>query len=142
MLRKPKDVSELLYFSQREFEEGGFFKAWVFKPVCECGGLIGVNGKNATCPKCGSQTLTKKTSRSKQFTCSNCGKVKALVCKNCNKGYERESFNLEINIDYTCPHCGERVETVQPWKKKGTKFQFSCPKCGERLTIKQLKKRG
>jgi len=141
MLTKPNDIEELLYFSQRDFDEGGEFKAWVFKPTCEkCGAKLGFKGKGSKCPDCGENTLRKKSARSKEFYCNTCEtKKNALVCEGCNTGFRKDDLNLQMNIEYTCPHCKEQLEAQIPWKKKGKSIIFKCIKCDGKLTIKQLK---
>jgi len=124
-LKEPKSVSECLYFTRRSIGKGSV-KAWVFRAPCE---------------KCGGAMETPKgLKKAKEYTCAKCGyQVEA-------KEYETSQ---QVNIQYTCPECGNEDGTQTPYKRKKIKFfdeedqkdktadaiQFKCEKCGSKINI-------
>ncbi len=110
-LRKPKSMSELVYFTRRN-DEFGKIQVWVFKEKCtECGKAE--MGKPLN-PKTG-----KVKSRAKEY-----------VCSECDHTVEKEAYEdtLTANISYTCPD-GHSGETQIPFKRK--KISIKDPKTGK-----------
>ncbi len=129
MVKMPESTDECFYFTNRILENNGSVIAWVYKPKC---------------PKCGKEKMGKPVD-------PKTGKVKSradiYVCKEC--GYEVAKAELDptltVEIQYTCPFCGNSGETTTEYKRKSYKgvkaYIFVCEKCGEKIGItKKMKK--
>lgn len=127
MVTYPKDMSEVIYFTNRAIEPDGNAKAWAFKAKCEkC--KVGMMGKPVE--------KGKVKIRATEYICSNCGfsEEKSL-----------HEAKLTLTIVYTCPHCKNSGDTTTPFQRKsfeGVKaFIFACQKCGKKIGItKKMKK--
>jgi len=120
VFKKPTDVTELVYHTQRplsrkgEKDESGFCHMWVFKPDCECGGK-----------------MSKPKRKAKEFVCDKCGK-EVLV----------DDIQLVAMAEYDCPYCHGHSEFEQDWvrnKSGDKKFKFKCAKCDKQLEVTKLK---
>ncbi|NIA04083.1 MAG: hypothetical protein GWP09_01915 [Nitrospiraceae bacterium] len=131
-LKEPQSMEELYYYTNRDLENNGEVRCWVFKrecPQCHKALLEKPKGKNG-----------KIKIRAKEFVCPNCGFV---------MGKEEYEKDLIANIEYTCPHCGYHGKTQIPFKRKKVKgveaMVFTCEKCGEKIYItkkmKEIKKK-
>ncbi len=118
---KPKDISELDYFTRQILEPNGFVFMWVYKPKC---------------PKCNKGRLTKLKKRDKVYTCPSC-----------NSTFSKEEYNgmLYFNIEYTCPECGFKGQLHDKWNKPSKSaavmLKFKCEKCGASLKVVRMKKK-
>lgn len=122
-LQDPDSMEELVYFTNREFEEGGQVTCWVRKKEC---------------PKCGQGLMGKprdeKTGgvkvRARIYACPDCGFTM-------NKKQYEETLTAEIR--YTCPHCGKQGETTTLFKRKKIKgvetLRITCEHCGGTIDI-------
>ncbi len=129
MSEMPESMDECFYFTNRTLGEKGNAIAWVRKPMC---------------PECGKAKLGKpvdpKTGKVKS-------RAKEYVCPECNFTVQKEEFDstLKVEIQYTCPHCGNEGEAEAEYKLKSFKgaksYLFVCSKCNEKLAItKKMKK--
>ena len=120
-IRRPKDIQELVYHTQRplsrkrEDDQSGFCHMWVFKP---------------NCPSCEQGVLGKPKRRAKFFVCSNCSKEFAV-----------EEVTLIALGEYDCPYCKHHGEFEQEWVRTKTarKFSFKCGGCNKKLEVTKLK---
>jgi predicted RNA-binding Zn-ribbon protein involved in translation (DUF1610 family) len=122
-LQDPDNMEELVYFTNRELEEGGEVKCWV---------------RRRECPKCGQGLMgkprDKKTGgvkvRARIYVCPDCG-------FSMNKKEYEETLTAEVR--YTCPHCGKEGEAATPFKRKKIKgvetLRITCEHCGETIDI-------
>ncbi len=128
-MKEPESMDECFYFTNRTLEEKGQIIAWVFKPLC---------------PKCKKVKLGKPVD-------PKTGKIKSrsdvYVCPSCGYEVSVKEFapTLNVNIKYTCPHCGKSGETTTPFQRKKFKgvdaFVFVCEHCNEKIGItKKMKK--
>ena len=127
MVNYPKDMSEVIYFTNRTLEPTGNVKAWAFKVNCEkC--KVGMMGKPVE--------NGKVKIRATEYICSKCGfsEEKSL-----------HESKLTLTVVYTCPYCQNSGDTTTEYKRKsfeGVKaFIFACQKCGKKIGItKKMKK--
>lgn len=122
ILKEPENMSDLIYFTQRQVDKGDV-RAWVYK---------------GPCPKCNKGRMGKPVD-------PKTGKVKIrskeYVCPECNYTIEKKAYEetLQCEIKYTCPDCGNKSEAEVPFKRK--KFQgmdaivFLCDKCKTKIPI-------
>ena len=133
--KKPKSMSELIYFTRRK-DEFGQVKVYVFREKCtECGKAD--MGKPIN-PKTG-----KVMSRSKEYVCSECG-----------HSVEKEAYedSLTASIEYTCPE-GHSGEVEIPFERRKISFKnlntgkskrklgvsFNCETCDFEIKVVKLK---
>ncbi len=122
-LQEPESMEELIYFTNREFDEGGRVLCWVRRQECpQCGqGLMG-------------KPRDKKTGdvkvRARKYVCPECGHTME------KKQYEE---TLTAEAKYTCPHCGKEGESTAPFKRKKIKgtdtLRIQCQHCGGNIDI-------
>lgn len=126
-LREPESMDELLYFTNRTLENDGKIKAWVYK---------------VDCPECGKDKMSKPVEKGKvkiraaEYVCSICGHIED------KKEHEE---NLDLEVFYTCPHCGHSGEAKIEYKRKSflgvPSYVFACQGCGAKIGItKKMKK--
>ncbi len=120
-LEKPRQASDLRYFSRKILENGGKATVWVFAPAC---------------PKCGQGRLVipydedtgRYKSRARDFTCNNC---KFAVQKS-----EIKMENPVANIEYVCPLCKAAGEKQTEFKRDSKKvLKFTCDSCGKEVKV-------
>ena len=123
MEQKPKDISELYFFTRQTLEPKGFAFMWVYKPMC---------------PKCGKARIAKLKKRDKVYTCNECKSV-----------FEKAEHDklLNFNVEYTCPECSHKGELSGDWTSKPTSktsavmLKFNCQKCDNKLQISRMSKK-
>jgi predicted RNA-binding Zn-ribbon protein involved in translation (DUF1610 family) len=132
-LKEPQSMEECVYYTNRDLDNGGFVRCWVFREFC---------------PKCGKELMGKpkdpKTGKAKiraaEYQCPECGYV-----------VEKEEYEdtLTANVQYTCPHCSHKDEMQIPFKRKKVQridletqkkkavdaIVFACSKCGKKIEI-------
>ena len=124
-LRFPKSMDECIYFSNRSINDNSV-TAWVYRKDC---------------PKCKKAKMGKPVEKGKvkiradEYVCPSCGYRE-------NKKEHEES--LELQVKYTCPHCGKEGESTTQYKRKNYKgvqsFVVACQHCGEAIPLtKKLK---
>jgi len=131
-LRQPKSMDECIYFTNRLLDKGKI-KAWVFREMC---------------PKCGKGLMGKprdeKTGKPKI-------RATEYACPECKYSVEKGEYEdtLTINIEYTCPYCGNKDELQMSYQRKkvqrfneekGKKesvdaIRFQCSKCKENIDV-------
>ena len=125
-LKKPENVEECIYFTNRVIGSGRA-TAWVFRKQC---------------PKCKKDAMKKPSTKSGKPD----KKSPVYVCKSCR--YEEKNEDVEkdlvVNIEYKCPHCGNESETISKYERKTFEgvpsYVFECRKCGRKIGItKKLK---
>jgi DNA-directed RNA polymerase subunit M/transcription elongation factor TFIIS len=121
MEEKPKDITELDFFTRQIIEPDGFAFFWVYKPKC---------------PACSGARLKKLKKRDKIYACAAC-----------KKAFEPAEYNalLKYNLEYTCPKCKNKGELFGSWNKPKLKtaptmLKFACEKCSEKLKVLRMKK--
>lgn len=126
MLKQPNSMEELVYFTQRNIDNG-YAKCWVFKEEC---------------PKCHKAMMGKPVEDGHV-------KIRAseYICPNCKYAVEKKEYEdtLTANIEYTCPKCANKGEIQIPYKRKSVMgvqtLRFECQKCHEKIDItKKMKK--
>jgi predicted RNA-binding Zn-ribbon protein involved in translation (DUF1610 family) len=128
-LKFPNSTVECVYFTRRADDKLKII-AWAFKKQC---------------PKCKKGLMQKprdeKTGKAKiratEYVCDNCGYTE-------EKKEHEES--LTLNVQYTCPHCGNSGETTTPYKRKTfegiSSYVFECEKCHKKIAItKKMKEK-
>ncbi len=129
-LKFPNSTEECLYFTRRADDDSRII-AWVFKKQCpKC--KKGIMGKPKD-PKTGKPKI-----RAKEYVCDNCGYSEDKVA---------HEESLVMNIQYTCPHCGNEEETTTQYKRKSFEgvpsYVFECGKCHKKIAItKRMKEKG
>jgi len=120
MVKEPKSMEEVIYFSNRSIDDKGKARVWVYRGKCpDCKGLMGK-------PK---DSKTGKTKiRSTEYICPDCGHTE-------EKKEHEES--LTADAIYTCPHCEHKGETSVPFIKK--KIGRINPGTGKRQSIETLR---
>ena len=131
MLKKPKSMEELVYYTFRDIDNG-YITVWVFKQLC---------------PKCKKAMMGKPVENGKIKI-----RAKEYVCPACSYTAEKEEYEgtLTASAEYTCPECHFKGEAETPFKRKnieGTKaLRFICSKCGAKMDVthklKEKKKKG
>lgn len=99
-LREPKSMDELFYFTNRTLENGGWIKAWVYRPDSPSGkGKLGkpVNPKTGK-PK--PRATYYVDDDGKEYPCAEIDPT------------------LHMEIKYKSPFTGEEGETTIPYKRK------------------------
>lgn len=121
MEEKPKDISELDFFTRQIIGEDGFAFMWCYKPLC---------------PECKKARVKKAKKRDKNYSCIEC-----------KKEFEPEEYKglLKFNLEYTCPECKHKGELHGDWDKPKSKtaptmLKFACEKCGAKLKVMRIKK--
>jgi len=122
-LKEPESMEELVYYTNREFDEGGQVTCWVRRSACpECG--LGLMGKPRD-EKTGNIKV-----RARKYVCPECGHTVE------KKEYEE---TLTAEVKFTCPHCGKEGETTAPFKRKKIKgvdtLRIKCVHCGKNIDI-------
>jgi hypothetical protein len=131
-LKAPDNMAELIYYTNRDLDNGGEVLCWVKKELC---------------PKCKKAQMAKprdeKTGspkiRAKEYVCPECGNSAE------KKAYEETLFAEAI---YTCPHCKKKGEAKVPFKRKKVKgvemVIFACQHCNGNIEVtkKMAKKKG
>ena len=125
-LEKPESMEEVIYITRRAIDDGKVM-AWVYKKECE---------------QCGKAKMGKPVEKGKVKI-----RAKEYVCPECNHVVEKKEHeeSLNVEIEYTCPHCQNQGETTIPFKRRsfhGTQaLVFKCGKCNEDIPItKKMKK--
>ena len=129
-MKMPESTNECFYFTNRILENDGSIIAWVYKPKCpECG--KGIMGK----------PINEKTGKVKS-------RAKIYVCSECNHEVDKDEFDktLSVEIQYTCPHCGEEGKVHGNWDKPAKKsastvLKFRCEKCSNLVRVSRMKKK-
>ena len=131
-LKEPESMSECVYFTNRNIDDGQV-TAWVFKEECpKCKKSLMGKPKN---PKTGRPKI-----RATEYVCESCGHSEEKI--------EYET-TLTTNIKYICPHCKHEDETQVPFvRKRVSRFNeekqkresmdailFNCSKCDKRIEI-------
>lgn len=132
MLKEPKSMDEVVYFTNRMLGAKGAVKAWVFKEIC---------------PKCKNAAMGKPKDEKGKVKI----RAKEYVCQSCKYSIEQKEYEdtLTANIVYTCPECSFKGEIQIPFKRKKVKIfdeeeqkektadalQFECEKCKEKINI-------
>lgn len=121
-MKIPESMDECMYFTRRAMDKGKIM-AWVCKP---------------NCPKCGQGKLGKPVD-------SKTGKVKIRAdiyeCPACHAQFTEEEASQDLNMEimYTCPYCGNIGETTTEYKRKSWEgvpsYVFACQKCGKKIGI-------
>lgn len=122
-LEEPKSMEELVYFTNRELDEGGQAMCWVRRGLCpECGeGLMG-------------KPRDKKTGGIKV-------RARVYVCPECEYTVKKKEYEetLTAEAKYTCPHCQKEGEATAPFKRKKIKgvdtLRMKCQHCGGNIDI-------
>jgi DNA-directed RNA polymerase subunit RPC12/RpoP len=122
-LEEPKSMEELVYFTNRELDEGGQVMCWVRREICpECGeGLMG-------------KPRNKKTGGVKV-------RARVYVCPECGYTVKKKEYEetLTAEAKYTCPHCQKEGEATAPFKRKKIKgvntLRIKCQHCGGNIDI-------
>ncbi len=121
MEEKPKDISELDFFTRQIIDPDGFAFFWAYKPKC---------------PDCNNSRLKKLKKRDKVY-----------ACESCKKTFEPQEYLalLKYNLEYTCPKCKNKGELHDSWVKPKSKtapimLKFKCEKCNEKLKVMRMKK--
>lgn len=116
----PDSMDECTYFTRRTIDNVEII-AWV---------------KRKECPKCKARMgkpIKKNGKVDKKADYYECPK-----CKYQEPNQEHEE-SLNVEIIYTCPHCGNKGETKTEYKLKpfkGTKaYIFTCQKCNEKIPV-------
>jgi predicted RNA-binding Zn-ribbon protein involved in translation (DUF1610 family) len=129
-LQMPNSVDECIYFTRRAFENNGRSIAWVRKKPC---------------PKCKKAVMGKpldpKTKKPKI-------RADTYECPNCHFSEEKKAHEESLNVEilYTCPHCGNKGDATTQYKRKvwdGVKaYVFECGKCRKTIGLtKKMKER-
>ena len=122
MIEIPESMDECFYFSRRTLDNNGKAVSWVLKPDC---------------PKCGKAKMGKPQATDGHIKI----RAKEYMCPACSYTVSKEEFEptLTMNIQYTCPHCGNSGEATTDYKLKpfmGVKaYVFTCGKCNEKIGI-------
>jgi hypothetical protein len=99
-LKEPESMDELFYFTRRKLENGGWIRAWVYRPPAPTGkGLL-------------SKPVDKKTGRPK---------VRSKVyVDDAGNEYPCDEINetLMLEIKYKSPYTNKEGETKIPYKRK------------------------
>ncbi|MDD2678621.1 MAG: hypothetical protein PHT91_02445 [Candidatus Nanoarchaeia archaeon] len=118
---KPKDITELDFFTRQLIDKNGFAFMWVYKPLC---------------PECSKARLKKLKKRDKVYACAECSKT-----------FEPEEYKalLKFNLEYVCPACKYEGKLHDSWEKPKSKtapimLKFKCEKCNEKLKVMRMKK--
>lgn len=116
-------MDEIIYYTNRDLDEGGEVICWV---------------KRGICPKCGKglmgKPLDEKTGRPKI-------RAKEYVCPKCGNTIEKTEYEetLTAEAKYTCPHCKKQGESTAPFKRKKVKgvetLRIQCQHCGGNIDI-------
>ncbi|MBU6996886.1 MAG: hypothetical protein HXS41_11555 [Theionarchaea archaeon] len=122
-LQDPDSMEELVYFTNRELEEGGKITCWV---------------RRRECPKCGKGLMGKPRN---EKTGDIKVRARTYVCPDCGFTMDKKQYEetLTAEIRYTCPHCGAQGETTAPYKRKKIKgvetLRIKCEQCGGAIDI-------
>jgi predicted RNA-binding Zn-ribbon protein involved in translation (DUF1610 family) len=131
-LKEPASMDEIVYYTNRDLDNGGEVLCWVRKQKCpKCGkGLMG-------------KPLDPKTGRPKI-------RAKEYVCPDCGYTAEKEAYEetLTAEAKYTCPHCKKKGDATGPFKRKkidGVEtLRLKCQFCGGNIDVtkKMANKKG
>lgn len=128
-VREPESMAELVYFTNRTFENNGFAKLWVYRQDC---------------PKCKKAKMGKPIEKGKVKI-----RAKEYVCPACGNTVEKEEYEsgLSAQATYTCPTCKKAGEVEFPFKWKAIEgiktLKFTCSSCKANMLIaKKMKERG
>jgi len=122
-VKEPESMDELIYYTNRDLDNGGEVMCWV---------------KKQKCPKCGKglmgKPLDSKTGKPKI-------RAKEYVCPECGYTAEKEAYEetLTAEAKYTCPHCKKKGEASAPFKRKKVKgvetLRLKCQHCGGNIDV-------
>ncbi len=121
-LQEPESMEELIYYTNREFDEGGQVLCWV---------------KRRECPKCGKGLMGKPRDEKGEVKI----RARIYVCPECGHTVDKKAYEetLSAEAKYTCPHCGKQGESVVPFKRKKIKgtdtLRIECEYCGKNIDI-------
>ena len=123
MVKLPKSMDEVYYFTFRKFPDGGQIKAWAYKAPCTmCDDGILAKPKN--------EKTGKVKIRSKEFVCNKCGHT---------ADKDETEATVKLEAIYTCPHCGKEGESTAPYKRKSFQgvqsFIVECEHCGQKIPL-------
>ena len=122
-LKEPESMDEVIYYTNRDLNDGGEVLCWVRKGPCpECGkGLMG---------KPRDEKTGKVKIRAKEYICPECGHTVE------KKEYEE---TLTAEAKYTCPHCKKQGEATAPFKRKKIQkvetLRMQCQHCGGNIDV-------
>ena len=125
-LREPEDMEELFYFTRRKLENGGWVRAWVYKPEAPTGkGVL-------------SKPINPKTGRVKVRS--------TIYVDDEGNEYPVKEIDptLKLEIKYKSPYTGKEGETTIPYKRKTYKgvpsFVFEDQEGNKIAITKKMKK--
>jgi hypothetical protein len=128
-LIQPESMDDLFYFTRRALGNGKIM-AWVYRPDC---------------PKCKKAKMGKPKD---EKTGDVKIRAKEYVCPACKYTVSKEEFEptCQMEIIYTCPHCGKSGEATTLYKLKsfdGVKaYVFECSSCKQKVGITKKMKAG
>lgn len=123
MEEKPKDISEVFFFTRQPIENKGFAFMWVYKPIC---------------PECNKARLKKLKKRDKNYACE--------ACKKTFEPKEHDAL-LKYNLEYTCPECEHKGTDFGEWTSKPKSktstimLRFICENCKSKLKVARMGKK-
>ena len=121
-LNLPESMEELVYYTNREFDEGGNVQCWV---------------KRRECPECGQGLMGKPRKKTGGVKV----RARTYVCPECEYTVEKKEYEetLMAEAKYTCPHCGKEGEATVPFKRKKIKgvdtLRIKCEHCGGNIDV-------
>lgn len=121
-LNLPESMEELVYYTNREFDEGGNIQCWV---------------RRRECPECGQGLMGKPRKKTGEVKV----RARTYVCPECGYTAEKKEYEetLMAEAKYTCPHCGEEGEATVPFKRKKIKgvdtLRIKCEHCGGNIDL-------
>jgi predicted RNA-binding Zn-ribbon protein involved in translation (DUF1610 family) len=121
-LKRPNSMEECIYFTNRSLDNEGFAVAWAYRKEC---------------PKCGKGRLGKPIKKDGKPN----RKSPDYECPECKyrESNEEVEANLQLEIEYKCPHCTFEGQTATEYKRKNFEgvpsFVFVCGKCGKKIGI-------
>lgn len=122
-------MDECIYFTRRKLENDGKIIAWVYRKTCpECGEKMG-------------KPIDEKTGKAKV-------RADTFECPACKFSEPKQAHEESLNVEiiYTCPHCGHSGETTTEYKRKsweGVKaYVFMCEGCGKKIGITKKMAKG
>ena len=123
MLKEPESMDELVYYTNRDLDNGGEAVCWVRRGKCpKCG--KGMMGKPRD-PKTGKAKI-----RASEYVCPECGNT-------VEKGEYEDTLTAEAK--YTCPHCKKQGQSTASFKRKKIDgvdtLRIKCEHCGGNIDI-------
>ncbi|MFC1648411.1 hypothetical protein ACFL1B_03035 [Nanoarchaeota archaeon] len=122
-MKEPESMDELLYYTRRTLGKGKVM-AWVNKKDCKCGGKMGKPVEKG-----------KVKIRAPLYVCPKCGLTEE------KKAHEE---SCELQVKFTCPHCGKDGEGSTLYKRKTYKgvkaYLVNCPHCDGKVPVSKKMK--